>query len=157
MRTQESWPKKLTKQRGKVHQMELDEMSRQIDDEVLLGAANDGATIVQNAPITNRGSDKSSSDDSSDSEDDIFQNPPRRLHALDNDDGEISDNIAAETDATTLTGGNVITPAGRDRTGHGNLQEAGFDCSGNTTLLHGFHSQTSLTHLVPQYNERTTT
>ena len=95
--------------------MKIDESSRQIDDKV--DADNDGPTLIPPVPSTNRGSNESSSNDESDSDDDIFNRPPRRQRVVDDNndndddnDGVISDKIEDETEITTLTGGNVVTP-----------------------------------------------
>ena len=116
-------------------------------------------------PRSKTASESSSSDvdDDASSDDDIFgetQKKTRRVLDDDDDKEEISDKIADDTNTTTIAddaettahrGGNVVTPR-RFHAGHGTLQEAGVNCSGNSTLLHELHSRTSLTHLVSQYN-----
>ena len=122
-------------------------------------------------PRSKTASESSSADDDDDasSDDDIFgeTRKQKRRRVLDDDDDndnddddEISDKIADDTNTTTIAddaetkahrGGNVVTPR-RFHAGHGTLQEAGVDRSGNSTLLHELHSRTSLTHLVSQYN-----
>ena len=148
----------LIKQRAeKIKEIEIDELSRQVDDKV--DADNEGPTFIPPVPSTNRGSNESSSNDESDSDDDIFDRPPRRQRVVDDNnddddaDGVISDNIEDETETTTLTGGNMVTP-GRNHTGRGSLQEAGFDRSGNTYFM---FSSTNLTNTPPEqqsYNAR---
>ena len=76
----------------------------------------------------------------------IFSGKRKNKNVDDNE--EISDKIADDTNTTTIAddaetttqrGGNVVTPR-RFHAGHGTLPEAGVDCSGNSTLLHELHS-----------------